>query len=136
MSARGIKNLALALALALCGCPGPAPPAPPKDRKTPAVITSSPALAEMICAIGGREHLVGVSRYCVYPPELEGLPQIGGMLDPNLEAIDALDPDLVLLQGQDPRLRALSERRNLAAAGHIEKLLSEHPNSIVAAQLP
>ncbi len=33
-------------------------------------------------------------------------------------------------------LRALSERRNLAAAGHIEKLLSEHPNSIVAAQLP
>ncbi len=33
-------------------------------------------------------------------------------------------------------LRALTERRNLAAAGHIEKLLSEHPNSLVVAQLP
>ena len=33
-------------------------------------------------------------------------------------------------------LRALTERRNLAAAGHIEKLLSEHPHSFVAAVLP
>ncbi|MCK5945379.1 MAG: hypothetical protein KAI24_25540, partial [Planctomycetes bacterium] len=33
-------------------------------------------------------------------------------------------------------LRALSEHRNLAAAGHIEKLLSEHPHSYVAIVLP
>jgi hypothetical protein len=33
-------------------------------------------------------------------------------------------------------LRALSERRNLAAAGHIEQLLANHPHSFVAALLP
>ncbi len=33
-------------------------------------------------------------------------------------------------------LRALSERRNLAAAGHLEKLLAEHPHSLVVAVLP
>ncbi len=65
----------------------------------------------MICAIGGRSHLVGVSRYCVYPPELSTLPQIGGVLDPNLEAIDALAPDLVLTQSASPNLVALAERR-------------------------
>ncbi|MFO0275763.1 MAG: hypothetical protein ACK533_00645, partial [Planctomycetota bacterium] len=33
-------------------------------------------------------------------------------------------------------LRALSERRNVAAAGHLDKLLAEHPHSLVVAVLP
>jgi hypothetical protein len=33
-------------------------------------------------------------------------------------------------------LRALSERRNVAAAGHLDKLLVEHPHSFVVAVLP
>jgi iron complex transport system substrate-binding protein len=39
---------------------------------------------------------VGRSRYCDHPPEVERLPQVGGYTDPNLEAILALRPGLVI----------------------------------------
>ena len=40
----------------------------------------------MIYALEAEEHLVGVSRFCTYPPEAAELPRIGGIIDPNLEA--------------------------------------------------
>jgi iron complex transport system substrate-binding protein len=40
--------------------------------------------------------MVGRSRYCDYPPEVQRLPSVGGYVDPSLEAILALQPDLVL----------------------------------------
>lgn len=110
--------LALAL-LSLLGCPEPggevatprASVAPESSRARPQVVTSAPALAEMICAIGGEAHLGGVSSYCTYPPSLTKLPQIGGAIDPNLEVIDGLAPDLVLLQGRHGGLEELAARR-------------------------
>lgn len=111
----------LCLLVALAGCPEPAAPATSGTSTSgtavvvegvrPRVVTSSPALSEMICAIGGQAHLVGVSRYCVHPPALQALPQIGGAIDPNLEAIDALAPDLILVQGRDERLLELVAQR-------------------------
>lgn len=74
-------------------------------------MTSAPALAELICALDGEDHLSGVSSYCTYPPSLAKLPQIGGAIDPNLEVIDGLAPDLVLLQGRHAGLEDLAERR-------------------------
>jgi len=47
-------------------------------------------------AIGAAPQLVGRSRYCDYPPQALALPQVGGYVDPNLEAILALKPDLVV----------------------------------------
>jgi iron complex transport system substrate-binding protein len=47
-------------------------------------------------AIGAGSELVGRSRYCDYPPEVLGLPQVGGYVDPNLEAVLALRPSLVV----------------------------------------
>ena len=47
-------------------------------------------------AIGAGSELVGRSRYCDYPPAALPLPQVGGYVDPNLEAILALRPDLVV----------------------------------------
>src|SRR5690606_27824725 len=41
--------------------------------------------------------LVGVDRYSNWPEQVRGLPQVGGGIDPNVEAIVALRPDLVLL---------------------------------------
>lgn len=105
------------LALLAAGCPQPeaggsgVAPTSSAGAAAPALVTVSPALAEMACAIGARDHLRGVSRYCVYPPELADLPRIGGIIDPNLEAIDALAPDHVLLQGKHEGLAALAARR-------------------------
>ncbi|MBL4847101.1 MAG: ABC transporter substrate-binding protein [Planctomycetes bacterium] len=115
--APGISLLTLLLA---SGCPqqGTSPlasvaptasGAPSKVR--PRVVTAAPALAEMACAIDGQEHLIGVSSYCTYPASLSSLPQIGGAIDPNLEVIDGLAPDLVLLQGRHAGLEDLADRR-------------------------
>jgi iron complex transport system substrate-binding protein len=43
------------------------------------------------------DRVVGVTRYCEYPPEVAELPKVGGHLDPNFEAIVSLEPDLVVV---------------------------------------
>ncbi len=60
------------------------------------VVSLSPSTTEAMFAIGAGAELVGRSRYCDYPPQALALPQVGGYVDPNLEAILALRPDLVV----------------------------------------
>ena len=60
------------------------------------VVSIAPSTTEMVFAIGAGDALVGRSRYCDYPPEALKLPVVGGFADPNLEAVLALDPTLVV----------------------------------------
>jgi iron complex transport system substrate-binding protein len=61
------------------------------------IVTLLPSLTESVCALGACERLVGVDRYSNWPDAVRALPQVGGGLDPNVEAIVALHPDVVLL---------------------------------------
>jgi iron complex transport system substrate-binding protein len=61
------------------------------------IVSLLPSLTEMVCALGQCPRLVGVDRYSNYPEAVRKLPQVGGGIDPNIEAIVALKPDLVLL---------------------------------------
>ncbi|MFO0761353.1 MAG: helical backbone metal receptor [Byssovorax sp.] len=60
------------------------------------VVSISPSTTEAVFAIGAGAMVVGRSRYCDYPPEVERLPAVGGFADPNVEAIVALAPSLVI----------------------------------------
>jgi iron complex transport system substrate-binding protein len=60
------------------------------------IVSILPSLTETICALGHCKKLVGVDRYSNWPAELQKIPKVGGGLDPNIEAIVALKPDLVL----------------------------------------
>jgi len=60
------------------------------------IVSLAPSLTETLFALGLGDRVAGVTRYCAYPPEVRDLPKIGGHLDPNFEAIVALEPDLVL----------------------------------------
>ncbi|RAL22490.1 hypothetical protein DL240_10745 [Lujinxingia litoralis] len=60
------------------------------------VVSMAPSTTEVLFALGLGEQVVGVTRYCDYPAEATGRSKIGGMLDPDLEAILALKPDLVV----------------------------------------
>lgn len=57
------------------------------------------------------DRVVGVSRFCNYPPEVQKLPKVGSYIKPDVEAIARLMPDLVILQqsqsDQSDRLNAL-----------------------------
>jgi len=61
------------------------------------IVTLLPSLTESICTLGGCDRLVGVDRYSNWPEAVRALPQLGGGIDPNVEAIVALKPDVVLL---------------------------------------
>ena len=61
------------------------------------IVSLLPSLTETVCALDACQRLVGVDRYSNYPASARALPQVGGGLDPNIEAVVALRPDLVLM---------------------------------------
>ncbi len=67
----------------------------PQEGAARRVVSLSPSTTETMFAIGAGALLVGRSRYCDYPPEVLGLPEVGGYVDPSVEAVLALRPDLV-----------------------------------------
>ncbi len=71
------------------------------------IITIAPNASEIICALGECERIVGVDKFCVYPPELKSRPQVGGLFDPDLEKIVSLRPDLVVIRGKSESLEKL-----------------------------
>ncbi|MBI3263335.1 MAG: ABC transporter substrate-binding protein, partial [Acidobacteria bacterium] len=65
-----------------------------------------PALTEMLFAIGAGSHIVAVSTYDDYPADVRKLPKVGALLDPDVERILALRPDLVISYGSQTDLQA------------------------------
>ncbi|MDO9360101.1 MAG: helical backbone metal receptor [Polaromonas sp.] len=61
------------------------------------IVSLLPSLTESVCAMAQCQRLVGVDRYSNYPASVRRLPVLGGGLDPNIEGIVALRPDVVLL---------------------------------------
>ena len=97
--------LACWLLLLLCACSLPAQALSITDdrgrtvtlaRAPQRIVSLLPSLTETVCELGGCARLVGVDRYSDFPASVRALPQVGGGLDPSVEAIVALRPDLVL----------------------------------------
>ena len=61
------------------------------------IVSLLPSLTEAVCALDQCHRMVGVDRYSNWPDTITRLPQVGGGLDPNIEAIVALRPDVVLM---------------------------------------
>ena len=75
------------------------------------VVSLAPSLTEIVFLLGRDGSLVGVTRFCDVPAAA-ALPKIGGVIDPDVERIVALAPDLVLCTTDgNPRdkVRALEE---------------------------
>ena len=64
------------------------------------VICGTPAVAEIVFALGCGDQVVGVSAFTDWPLEAATKPQIGGALSPNRERILKLEPGLILSQGK------------------------------------
>ncbi len=60
------------------------------------IISLAPNITETLFALGLGEKVVGVTRYCDFPEDAMKKEKIGGMVDPNLEKIIALKPDLII----------------------------------------
>jgi iron complex transport system substrate-binding protein len=62
------------------------------------IVSTAPSITELLYALGLGNRVVGVTRFCRYPPEAQLKPKIGDYTSPNLEAIASLRPDLVVIQ--------------------------------------
>src|SRR5262249_19139464 len=76
------------------------------------IISLVPNVTEMVYAIGAGSRMVAVSSYDTYPPEVRKLPNVGALLDPNVERSLSLKPALVVVNGSQDDLK-----RQLARAG-------------------
>jgi iron complex transport system substrate-binding protein len=75
------------------------------------IVSLAPSVTETLFALGAGPDVVGVSQYCDYPPQVRDLPRVGSFLTPNLEAIIALRPTLVVgleLSSDVRQIRALN----------------------------
>jgi len=90
--------------------------APPADRSEPArrVVSLSPAFTELLFAIGAGDRVVGRTAWCDTPPDALAVPSVGDGLNPNVEAVVARAPDLVVLYASGPNVAAVER---LAALG-------------------
>ncbi|HUI10739.1 MAG TPA: cobalamin-binding protein [Bacteroidota bacterium] len=61
------------------------------------IVSLAPSITECLFAIGAGSRLAGVTDFCNYPPEAAARTHVGGMINPSLEAIVALRPDLIVL---------------------------------------
>ena len=83
----------LACLLPLAACLALAAP-----RTAARVVSLNPSLTAILLTLGARHVLVGVDDYSArQQPGLAGVPTVGGLFDPNLEAVLALAPDLVVM---------------------------------------
>lgn len=81
------------------------------DPHSGRLVSLAPNVTEIIFFLDMEESLVGRTEYCVRPTEAKSIPTIGGIADPDLEAIIRLKPTLVLATELTPRrvLQKLNE---------------------------
>ncbi len=70
------------------------------------IVSLAPSVTDSLLALGARDRLVGVSDFCMVPTGAGTIARVGGMLNPSLETIRALHPDLLIgtTSGNDPSL--------------------------------
>ncbi len=88
---------------------GPEPPAVVRR-----VVTLAPSLTETVLALGAADRLVGVSRFDEFR-EVANLPRVGGFIDPSVESVLALKPDLVLVQPSPGNRQPVQKMAELGA---------------------
>jgi iron complex transport system substrate-binding protein len=67
------------------------------------IVSLAPSLTEIVFELGDGDHLVGDTDFCDYPAEAAKKPHVGGPVNPNLEQIVSLMPDVILATSMNRR---------------------------------
>ena len=95
------------------------------------IVSMAPSITEILFALGLADRVVGVTRYCDWPPEAKTKPQIGGYVDPNYEAVLVLRPDLVVLLESHADIRTKLSKLGLKTLSVKHETLSDIKASIM-----
>jgi iron complex transport system substrate-binding protein len=78
------------------------------------IVSLAPSLTETLYALGAQDRVVGVTDSCDYPPEARSKPRVGGPMNPSLEQVVALKPDLVVMAKTANRLETVEALERLS----------------------
>jgi len=114
-----VSIVGTALVARSAGAPAPAMSATPSTPPA-RIVSLAPSVTETLFALGAGPRVVAVSDYCDYPPEVAALPKIGSFLSPNVEAIVALRPDVVIGTPSPGNVEAVTALRRLGIRVEID----------------
>jgi iron complex transport system substrate-binding protein len=96
------------------------------------IVSLVPAVTEMLFTIGAGPQVVAVSSYDQDPPEVKALPRVGALLDPDVERILSLRPDLVITYGSQTDLQSQLERARIGFFDYRHAGLADITNTMRA----
>jgi iron complex transport system substrate-binding protein len=94
------------------------------------IITLAPSITETVFALGLEDKVIAVTDYCDYPAATHDLPKVGGFINPNLEAIVGLQPDLVILLTEHQKIVEQLHQLNIPTFAVKNNTLAGIQNSI------
>jgi iron complex transport system substrate-binding protein len=83
-------------------------PAPPAR-----IVSLVPSVTEIVFSLGAQDRLVGRTDFCDYPAAVRDKPSVGGMVNPSLETLVALKPDLVVATNEGNREETVRQLERL-----------------------
>jgi cobalamin transport system substrate-binding protein len=89
------------------------------------IVSLVPATTEMLFAMGVGDKVAGVSSYDRFPVEVNRLPKVGGLLDPDVERVISLKPDLVIVYDTQTDLKRQLERAHLPIFPYVHRGLPD-----------
>jgi iron complex transport system substrate-binding protein len=96
------------------------------------IVSLVPAVTEILFAIGAGDAVVGVSTFDNYPPEARTRTRVGALIDPDVERILSLKPDLVVVYGSQDELIGRLERASVPAFRYRHAALADVTETIRA----
>jgi ABC-type Fe3+-hydroxamate transport system substrate-binding protein len=100
-----LRRLLLGVLLVAACRPSGRPAVGPSQR----IVSLLPSFTELLFAIGAGDRVVGRTQWCDYPPAALSIPSVGDGLPPNIEAVMARRPDLVVLYNAGPNVTAAKQ---------------------------
>ena len=104
---------------------GASPLAVAQDALPRRIVSLVPATTEMLFAMGAGDRLAGVSNYDRFPAEVARLPKVGGLLDPDVERVISLKPDLVIVYDTQTDLKRQLERAHVPIFPYVHRGLPD-----------
>jgi len=109
-----------------------AAPAAAQHPRPERIVSLVPAVTEMIYAMGDGARVAAVSTYDHFPADVARLPRVGGLLDPSVERILAIHPDLVIVYATQKELIERLDRAGIPYFNYQHKALADIMTTIRA----
>ena len=94
------------------------------------IISIIPSTTEMLFAMGAGDRVIAIGSYDRFPPESQKLPRVGALLDPNVEQILQMRPDLVVIYETQTELKRRLERANIPYYSYVHRGLADVTETI------